>query len=277
MTQQTSNPNSILKDAREAKGITLDIVHEATKVPMDALKALEQGYSVRILTPFYYRGFIKIYAEFLGLDPNEVLKAYHLDKTSVKIAPVPVALKKTDNDSKQLVGSAKQKPARITQPDAAITLNWKPIINVIIIAAALFISFKVITFALTHSMFSPKVSSTKKASIKETKEIIKTVKDDKSAGKLVKLESASNKAELVLRANKDTFIQVKVDGKVVFAMTMQKGTMESWSANDEIILSGKNLYELDMEVNGRRVGSLSTIERRAHRVVINKDGLTVKK
>ena len=71
---------SVLKTTREAKGLTLEIVHEATKIPMDALRAIEEGYSVRILSPFYYRGFIKIYSEFLGLDVAEMFKQYGLDK-----------------------------------------------------------------------------------------------------------------------------------------------------------------------------------------------------
>ena len=65
-TDSNNDKPSILKSTREAKGLTLEIVHEATKIPMDALRAIEEGYSVRILSPFYYRGFIKIYAEFLG-------------------------------------------------------------------------------------------------------------------------------------------------------------------------------------------------------------------
>ena len=78
-TDSNKEKPSILKSTREAKGLTLEIVHEATKIPMDALKSIEEGYSSRILSPFYYRGFIKIYAEFLGLDVGEMYKQYGLD------------------------------------------------------------------------------------------------------------------------------------------------------------------------------------------------------
>src|SRR6267154_120419 len=86
MPPTDSNNISILKNTREAKGLTLEIVHEATKIPMDALRAIEEGYSVRILSPFYYRGFIKIYAEFLGLDVREMYTQYGLDQPPVKPA-----------------------------------------------------------------------------------------------------------------------------------------------------------------------------------------------
>src|SRR5450755_3364014 len=83
-TDSNNSKPSILKNTREAKGLTIEIVHEATKIPMDALRAIEEGYSVRILSPFYYRGFIKIYAEFLGLDVAEMYKQYGLDATPPK-------------------------------------------------------------------------------------------------------------------------------------------------------------------------------------------------
>src|ERR1035441_7311573 len=79
-TDSNNSKPSILKNTREAKGLTLEIVHEATKIPMDALRAIEEGYSVRILSPFYYRGFIKIYSEFLGLNVGDMYKQYGLDQ-----------------------------------------------------------------------------------------------------------------------------------------------------------------------------------------------------
>ncbi len=79
-TDNNNDKVSVLKSTREAKGLTLEIVHEATKIPMDVLRAIEEGYSVRILSPFYYRGFIKIYSEFLGLDVGEIYKQYGLDQ-----------------------------------------------------------------------------------------------------------------------------------------------------------------------------------------------------
>ncbi|HQL41483.1 MAG TPA: helix-turn-helix domain-containing protein, partial [Candidatus Omnitrophota bacterium] len=50
----------ILKQAREAKGISLEAVQDATKIPLDSLKAIEEGYRVRTMTDFYYRAFVKL-------------------------------------------------------------------------------------------------------------------------------------------------------------------------------------------------------------------------
>src|SRR3989338_956150 len=80
MAQQSTHKGLILKQAREAKGIPLQMVHEATKIPLDALKAIEEGYKIRTLSDFYYKGFLKIYARYLGVNINEVLDDYHPEK-----------------------------------------------------------------------------------------------------------------------------------------------------------------------------------------------------
>src|ERR1035437_1226867 len=92
-TDSSNTKPSVLKSTREAKGLTLEVVHEATKIPMDSLKAIEEGYSVRILSPFYYRGFIKIYAEFLGLDVEEMYKQHGLDQAPKPTTSATVSAK----------------------------------------------------------------------------------------------------------------------------------------------------------------------------------------
>src|ERR1039457_935210 len=99
-TDSNNDKPSILKSTRVAKGLTLEIVHEATKIPMDSLKAIEEGYSVRILSPFYYRGFIKIYAEFLGLDVGEMYKHYGLDQTPLPTSSASLSVKATLKDAR---------------------------------------------------------------------------------------------------------------------------------------------------------------------------------
>ena len=72
MTDDLKAKGSLLKEAREAKGIGLEKVHEDTKIPMDALKALEEGYTVRSMSGFYQRGFLKMYAQYLNLDWEKI-------------------------------------------------------------------------------------------------------------------------------------------------------------------------------------------------------------
>ena len=293
MTQQTSNP-SLLKDAREAKGLTLEIVHEATKIPLDALKAIEQGYSVRILTPFYYRGFIKIYAEFLGLDVKEVFKAYNIEKQEVKIAQ-PAASAPVAKPAAVRPKPFKPKIPWVSQPDSFapefLRGLWTPqsrmlIGRVCLAGVAIFLLVKIGGCIGSYIKMKPKTKAAQvSGSMKTVKEKPKaavpvarsTVLEAQPAAVTTSSRSVTSKVQVALRAMKDSWIQVKSDGNVVFAMTMAKGTIESWEANEKIEISGKNLGELQWEVNGKELGSLGAGQRRAKRVVITKEGLSVKK
>lgn len=284
MAQTTPNNNPMLKDAREAKGLTLEIVHEATKIPLDALKAIEQGYSVRILTPFYYRGFIKIYAEFLGLDVDEVFKSYNIKKPETLVIP---AMEKKAPVRNAGLPRRPQAPKQPRLPGANPVLeklqesvkgalapkSLQLLLRAVGIIIVLFALVKIGGCVASHL----KVKPSAKAPVQQRVPAAAEESVAPPPAEMVKAQSSDHKVRLAVRAMKSSWIQVKADGKVVFAMTMQKGTMESWSARDRIELSGKNINELELEVNGRNLGPLGSRERRAKRVLITRDGLTVKR
>ncbi|MDR1413787.1 MAG: helix-turn-helix domain-containing protein [Puniceicoccales bacterium] len=60
-------------DARNASGITLEEVANATNIRHDYLVCIENGDYDFGLPPIYVRGFIKIYAKYLHLDVDEVM------------------------------------------------------------------------------------------------------------------------------------------------------------------------------------------------------------
>src|SRR5690625_1307825 len=71
-----------LKEAREAKGISLENLQETTKIQKRYLVAIEQGEFHILPGKFYARAFIKEYALAVGLDPKELL-AGHKDEVPI--------------------------------------------------------------------------------------------------------------------------------------------------------------------------------------------------
>ncbi|MBI3314386.1 MAG: DUF4115 domain-containing protein [Candidatus Omnitrophica bacterium] len=265
--------NSLLKNTREAKGLTLDIVHEATKIPLDALKAIEEGYSVRMLTPFYYRGFLKIYAEFLGLDPVEVLSIYEVQRPKPALPagrPVTAPSPRFDGSTGSPLGQSKRSHEMMEAAWEFFRQIFSPknrsmMVRGTGIALALFVVLKVGGCAVNvfkkHPAIKPAVASRLVAPKPQT----------------IRAQSNGAKVTLAVRIPRNTWIRVKADDKVVFQGRMKKGTVESWSAQEQVEISGKNINELDLEVNGRHIGPLGGSERGAKRVVITKEGLTVRK
>lgn len=75
-----------LKDARVAKGMTLDDLQQATKIQKRYLIAIEDEKFDELPGDFYVRAFVKQYANTVGLDGNDLLKQYddYLPKTKTE-------------------------------------------------------------------------------------------------------------------------------------------------------------------------------------------------
>lgn len=81
----------ILKNKRLEKNISISDVQEFTKIKSSYIKAIEDGEEDKLPDPVYIRGFIRSYAEMLGLNSDVLLQDLKLHKT--KEYYVPVALK----------------------------------------------------------------------------------------------------------------------------------------------------------------------------------------
>ncbi|EOP85854.1 hypothetical protein IGM_04228 [Bacillus cereus HuB4-4] len=62
-----------LKEAREAKGLSIDQLHEITKIQKRHLVTIEEGNYDVLPGAFYARAFIKQYADAVGLNGEELL------------------------------------------------------------------------------------------------------------------------------------------------------------------------------------------------------------
>lgn len=61
-----------LQREREKKGLSIDVVMEATKISRINIEALEKGDRSGLPHPVYTKGFVKSYARFIGLDADEL-------------------------------------------------------------------------------------------------------------------------------------------------------------------------------------------------------------
>ncbi|MBW1671419.1 MAG: helix-turn-helix domain-containing protein [Deltaproteobacteria bacterium] len=66
-----------LKRERELRQISLEEVAEGTKIAIYRLRAMEAGRWEKLPAEIFVKGFIKSYAEFIGLVPEDVILRYH--------------------------------------------------------------------------------------------------------------------------------------------------------------------------------------------------------
>jgi cytoskeletal protein RodZ len=305
-SQEMKANGQFLKEIRTEKGLSLESVHEVTKIPLDVLQAIEEGYMVRTLSPFYLKGFMKMYAKYLGADINQVVIPEAKEPQPEPIrASLPLKNRyETEENWENLLS-----------PEV-----WQAVVKIGLALFVLFLLFRI------SSCINGKVKSRsgkQQGSVSKTQEVGKTTALEKSSGKETEspkpksqetnvpspqvtvkeqkeskehkdsmnapasiqsktappttaaVQAAEKEVHLTVKAQSSGWLQVKVDGILVFRSSLAKGAVESWQADKEIELSGKGIHSLEYELNGKVLGPLGRTDRSARRVIFTKNGLVV--
>ncbi|MDR3581331.1 MAG: DUF4115 domain-containing protein [Oryzomonas sp.] len=80
---------AVLRRCREYHGISLDEAVEATKMGKNYLLALENDRTEEFANKAYLKGFLRTYASYLGLNPDDVIRQY--DKQQAQFNGLPAA------------------------------------------------------------------------------------------------------------------------------------------------------------------------------------------
>ncbi|ESU32973.1 hypothetical protein G3A_07985 [Bacillus sp. 17376] len=104
---------NILKEAREAKGLSLDELQSITKIQKRYLLGIEEGNYSMMPGKFYVRAFIKQYAEAVGLDPEQLFEQHKNEIPSTYNEELPEQLSRVQS-------------RRSLSPDTSKVLDFLP-------------------------------------------------------------------------------------------------------------------------------------------------------
>src|SRR3989338_7700519 len=77
---------SFLKRHRQNQGKELEEIAEKTRIHASTLRAIEEDNPKALPAEVFARGFVKNYAQYLGLDPNEAL-AWYIEQNAGEAKP----------------------------------------------------------------------------------------------------------------------------------------------------------------------------------------------
>ncbi len=78
------NLGSFLKEKRKAKGLSLEQVSEEIRIKLSYLEALEEEKYELLPAPLYKKIFLKAYADYLGLNFEEILNKFSVEGPKVR-------------------------------------------------------------------------------------------------------------------------------------------------------------------------------------------------
>jgi cytoskeletal protein RodZ len=237
-----------LRNLRESKGISLEEVHQKTKIHPRILKALEED-AVAQMSPAYVKGLLKIYCSFLGVNYNDFIEQRPREGVKEEGIPEAAKIRPRLHLAKPLIDLSLIKKIKL-----------KPLIIVICLSAFAVAAFKLGKTISTYRASRPKKSVAKAVAPKQEAPSVKPI---------------AGKPELGIRAKEDCWLEVKTDGKLIFRNVLKKGNYEEWEAKEKIEFSVGNAGGVDVEVNGKLLPPLGRRGQVIKNIRVTKQGLTV--
>ncbi|MBL3641879.1 helix-turn-helix domain-containing protein [Bacillus sp. RHFB] len=270
-----------LKEAREAKGLSLEDLQELTKIQKRYLIGIEEGNYSMMPGKFYVRAFIKQYCEAVGLDSEEIFEQYKSEIPSVYSEELPEQLSRVQSRKTIPAGDSK-----------VVELLPKILAAVLVIGAAVLIWVLVLNymsnpdnddkkdakqsdavdynksedFNKEEDNADQKQNEEKSDSSEKKNEDDAVVKDEKKEQNLAVTSSSGKNSTYELK-NTDTF-KLKVtskgspwvgikngEGKLLFQGTIEKDKSQEidFTNEKEAVINIGRAYETEIYVNDEKL------------------------
>lgn len=254
-----------LKEARDKKAVTLEDVHAKIKIHPRVLQLLEEDKFEKLPSKLFVKSFLKSYAEFLEMNPDEVLSAYEKEGGSVDTEQVLYLKTAAQRDKKS---SSVSVPKNFVA--AAVALA--------VFLAAAFAVFHVVKAAgrwISAKKESPRSKNIPKKIEGQNENNEPLDGDWLRSPDLDNFPSIPRKTplELKIRAVEPVWMRVTCDGKVLFQSTLKKGAVESWSASQRIEIWTGNSSNMILTLNKFALGSPG--RGVVKKMVITRDGVRI--
>jgi len=238
--------------AREARGLTLSDVAEHIRIRSVYLAAIEDENWSAIGAPVYIRGFLRTYARFLGLEPEEVVAEFN-SQASAPPPPVPTVPGAPPRTSYL---ADEEPPAR----------GLSPLIWVASLVAVVLIAVVVYNEAMLHARQSatvlPSNSPTAVASAPAAGVAADAGPTENPASAnpsasptLSPSPGASGTANLEVRLSAPSWLRVTVDGNVSMEGTFPAGTDRQFRGKIARLRIG-NAGGVEIIIDGKSMGTL---------------------
>lgn len=211
------------KSVRESKNLSLEDVSKALRISQGYLEAIEENKKELLPSRVYERIFLKAYADFLGLELEEISSRFkELEATQELRFKIP-------------------KP-----PGKFKKINW------ILVPAA----FIVLLALLLLTARSQKSNINEEAARMETLEnlnLTPVTEDTLSAQSVLEKNRALSEITLKLQAIDTSWLQVRADGVPIFSGMIRANETMEWKAKEKFYLDIGRAEAVAVFLNGQEV------------------------
>jgi cytoskeletal protein RodZ len=233
-----------LRQVRERYGLSLDEVATQTMIQARLLRAIEEGSLEKLPEPVYIQGFIKLYADALGLDGNECADAFPTEKQ------MRVAQASTWKDSP----AAQLRPLHLYLAYIALIMASVSLLSHLVSRSSPETVISASPLA-TSGLASPEPPSPI-PSPSPSPDVTNRPPND---------PSRPVRVDVTLTAQ--SWMRVVIDGSTEFEGVLPEGTEETWMGTSQIIVRAGNAGGVMVSHNqgqAERMGAPGAVEERAY-------------
>jgi len=234
----------LLREARHRRGISVDEAEVQTRIRKKYLVALEEEDYSQLPEPVYARGFLQIYAEFLGIDPEFAGKLYQPPASPPSSTSI--------------------RPAASGLPDGpGFPVRWLAMLGLVGLGiGALFFLYAQYAAYVSNSMGTVSMSGTTPRPTvvaTATRQALAVVPTATPTAIPFPSPTPIQAVEVMVRVTDRCWLRVVADGQStspLFEGELQTGETRLWKAKDRIDMRVGNAGAVEVTVNGMRQGKL---------------------
>lgn len=242
----------ILRAARLAQGWTLEQVHSSTKISVRTLEAIEADDLKQISSAFLYKSFIKQFAEFLKVEPDELVASIEANTSRMPRPLMPGEA--ADSNFRVRVPALQIRPRR--------RARWlRPILS---FALALTACTGLYTLWQQQKLHLPLLFSTPPTPAQTTTPVPQTALPalhDQPAPPAAQQEARRSNPggfTLQLSATEPAWLSIVADGKVSFRGILERAETKILEGHQMARIRTGNAGAVEAVFNGKPIGTLGS-------------------
>lgn len=254
----------ILREARETLGLTLEEVERVTRIRTYHLEALEEENFEALPSPVQVRGFLNNYADFLGLNTDEILLQY-AESLQLQHRTRPAGT--LDQPSSRPTVQVRSRRPRWLTSDLFISAGIVLVVLVVLLWGGTRIAGLVsqsgqaaeltASFEPTTATFSPAPLQTIDPSLDATLPASTPITSIDTAIPTPPLQLGSG-VNIRIIATQRSWVEILVDGEGVYRDRMQPGEIRDYAGRESVSVTTANGAGVRVFFNGEDQGVMGS-------------------
>ncbi len=240
----------LLREAREAQGHTLEEVEKATRIRLKYLEALEADDFAALPSRTQARGFLRNYAQFLGLEVEPILAQYNEAANRKSFLPLPAPRPRPVD--RPAPGRVRTRVPRLLSPDVLIA-----VVMILGLGALLLWGGSQLAAGLTATATGTRIAQTTAPEATATPTPLPA--DASPTPPLPTPLPNYTGVNVIVRAEQRAWLRVTVDGAEAFTGLMRPGDSKEFSGQQVVEVVTGNGLGTRVIWNGRDQGTLGEI------------------